>query len=134
MSTHTAVVNDEQRLTPEQALLTDQIGNEVYASHYSERKAYRFIPCLWHSLALRFDVAQPFTCPAPARKPLYSHRRDGPRSGNPVQRLELQSPARERFVPTSRIGRTTAIRSAAILSPRNTRSTTTSCPAILLRS
>ena len=43
MSTHTAVVNDEQRLTPEQALLTDQIGNEVYASHYSERKAYRFI-------------------------------------------------------------------------------------------
>jgi type IV secretion system protein VirB5 len=43
MSTHTAVANDEQRLTPEQALLTDQIGNEVYASHYSERKAYRFI-------------------------------------------------------------------------------------------
>ena len=29
-------------LTPEQALLTDHVGNEVYASHYAERKAYRF--------------------------------------------------------------------------------------------
>lgn len=42
MSTHTAV-NDQTILTPEQALLTDQIGNEVYASHYAERKAYRII-------------------------------------------------------------------------------------------
>ena len=42
MSTHTAV-NDQQILTPEQALLTDHIGNEVYASHYAERKAYRLI-------------------------------------------------------------------------------------------
>src|SRR5947209_2104603 len=42
MSTH-PVVNDHRILTPEQALLTDQIGNEVYASHYAERKAYRFI-------------------------------------------------------------------------------------------
>jgi type IV secretion system protein VirB5 len=33
----------EVPLTPEQALLTDQIGNEVYASHYAERKAYRLI-------------------------------------------------------------------------------------------
>jgi type IV secretion system protein VirB5 len=41
MSTH-AVVN-EQQMTPEQALLTDQIGNEVYASQYAERKAYRLI-------------------------------------------------------------------------------------------
>lgn len=41
MSTHTVV--NERSLTPEQALLTDQIGNEVYASHYAERKAYRFI-------------------------------------------------------------------------------------------
>jgi type IV secretion system protein VirB5 len=32
----------ESSLTPEQALLTDHIGNEVYASHYAERKAYRF--------------------------------------------------------------------------------------------
>jgi len=33
----------EVRLAPEQSLLTDQVGNEVYASHYAERKAYRFI-------------------------------------------------------------------------------------------
>jgi len=31
------------RLKPEQALLTDQIGNEVYASHYAERKLSRFV-------------------------------------------------------------------------------------------
>jgi type IV secretion system protein VirB5 len=41
MSAHTAHI--ENTLPPEQALLTDQIGNEVYASHYAERKAYRFI-------------------------------------------------------------------------------------------
>jgi type IV secretion system protein VirB5 len=33
----------ETSLTPEQSLLTDHIGNEVYASHYAERKAYRLI-------------------------------------------------------------------------------------------
>ena len=41
MSTRTAPI--EAPLTPEQALLTDQIGNEVYASHYAERKAYRLV-------------------------------------------------------------------------------------------
>lgn len=41
MSTRTAPV--EQSLAPEQALLTDRIGNEVYASHYAERKAYRLL-------------------------------------------------------------------------------------------
>jgi type IV secretion system protein VirB5 len=41
MSTHKAPV--EASLTSEQLLLTDQIGNEVYASHYAERKAYRLI-------------------------------------------------------------------------------------------
>jgi type IV secretion system protein VirB5 len=30
-------------LTPAQSLLVDHIGNEVYASHYAERKAYRLI-------------------------------------------------------------------------------------------
>src|SRR5580700_3750036 len=40
MSTPVAAV--EESLTPKQALLTDYIGNEVYASHYAERKAYRF--------------------------------------------------------------------------------------------
>ena len=31
------------RLTPRQSLLTDEIGNEVYASHYAERKLSRFV-------------------------------------------------------------------------------------------
>ena len=41
MSTQTAQI--EAPLRPEQVLLADQIGNEVYASHYAERKAYRLI-------------------------------------------------------------------------------------------
>src|ERR1700722_10289919 len=41
MSTHTLPV--EAPLTPTQAALADEIGNEVYASHYAERKAYRLI-------------------------------------------------------------------------------------------
>jgi len=41
MSTHTVPI--DRALTPEQSLLADQIGNEVYSSHYAERKAYRFI-------------------------------------------------------------------------------------------
>ena len=41
MSTRTAPI--EAPLSPEQSLLVDRIGNEVYASHYAERKAYRFI-------------------------------------------------------------------------------------------
>jgi len=52
----------ESRLTPEQSILTDEIGNEVYASHYSERKAYRFvIGCgtviLLGSLWMNFSLA-----------------------------------------------------------------------------
>lgn len=61
MSTHTARI--EPSLTPEQALLTDQIGNEVYASHYAERKAYRLIlSCgtvlLCGSMWLNFSLAR----------------------------------------------------------------------------
>jgi type IV secretion system protein VirB5 len=41
MSTHALPI--ETPLTPKQAALADEIGNEVYASHYSERKAYRLI-------------------------------------------------------------------------------------------
>jgi type IV secretion system protein VirB5 len=41
MSTHTLPI--ETPLTPKQAELADEVGNEVYASHYSERKAYRLI-------------------------------------------------------------------------------------------
>src|SRR5882762_9435800 len=29
--------------TPKEALLTDEIANEVYASHYAERKTSRFV-------------------------------------------------------------------------------------------
>jgi type IV secretion system protein VirB5 len=60
MSTHTAPI--EQSLTAKQALLADHIGNEVYASHYSERKAYRLlIGCgtvlLCGSMWLNFSLA-----------------------------------------------------------------------------
>ena len=57
MSTHTVPIEDA--LTPEQSLLADQIGNEVYASHYAERKLSRFIigaetvflcGCMWTDL------------------------------------------------------------------------------------
>jgi type IV secretion system protein VirB5 len=41
MFIHTAHIDTP--VTAEQSLLTDQIGNEVYASHYAERRAYRLI-------------------------------------------------------------------------------------------
>ncbi len=41
MSTTTLPI--ESRPSPEQSLLTDEIGNEVYASHYAERKLSRFV-------------------------------------------------------------------------------------------
>lgn len=49
-------------LTPQQALLADEIGNEVYASHYAERKAYRFVigcgtALLFGSLWMNFSLA-----------------------------------------------------------------------------
>src|SRR6185312_3180675 len=42
MSTRTTPI-DEQTLTPDQAILADHIGNEVYASYYAERKTYRLL-------------------------------------------------------------------------------------------
>lgn len=61
MSTHTAL--SDLNLTPEQALLADEIGNEVYASHYAERKAYRLIlgcgtVLLLGSMGLNFALAR----------------------------------------------------------------------------
>jgi type IV secretion system protein VirB5 len=41
MSTH--AISTDAMLTPKQVVLADEIGNEVYASHYAERKAYRLI-------------------------------------------------------------------------------------------
>jgi len=60
MSTRTAPV--EVTMTPKQAVLADQIGNEVYASHYAERKAYKLlIGCgtvlLCGSMWLNFSLA-----------------------------------------------------------------------------
>ena len=61
MSIRTAPI--ETPLTPEQSLLVDRIGNEVYSSHYAERKAYRFIiACgtvvLLGSLAMNLSLAR----------------------------------------------------------------------------
>jgi type IV secretion system protein VirB5 len=52
----------ETSLTLEQSLLVDRIGNEIYSSHYAERKAYRFIiACgtlmLLGSLGMNFSLA-----------------------------------------------------------------------------
>ncbi|WP_353071224.1 VirB8/TrbF family protein [Tunturiibacter gelidoferens] len=41
MSSHT--LHAEMPLTPQQSILTDEIGNEVYSSHYAERKLSRFV-------------------------------------------------------------------------------------------
>jgi type IV secretion system protein VirB5 len=42
MAKHTALLTDAA-WTPQEALLTDSIANEVYASHYAERKTSRFV-------------------------------------------------------------------------------------------
>jgi type IV secretion system protein VirB5 len=42
MATHTVSLN-EAASTPHEALLVDEVANEVYSSHYAERKASRFI-------------------------------------------------------------------------------------------
>ena len=60
MYTHTA--NVEQVLTPQQSILTDQIGNEVYSAHYAERKTYQFVigcgtAILLGSLWMNFSLA-----------------------------------------------------------------------------
>ena len=52
----------EPTLTPKQALLADEIGNEVYASHYAERRLARFIigtetVLLLASMGLIFSLA-----------------------------------------------------------------------------
>src|ERR1700727_3836685 len=60
MSTHSLPI--EAPLTPKQAVLADEIGNEVYASHYAERKTYRLIigcgtVVLLGSMCLNFSLA-----------------------------------------------------------------------------
>lgn len=53
----------EMALTSKETALTDEIGNEVYASHYAERKAYRLIVgcgtvLLLGSMALNLSLAR----------------------------------------------------------------------------
>src|SRR5271168_5146856 len=53
---------DSATLTPKQALLADHIGNEVYSSHYAERKLSRFVigvetALLIGSMGLVFSLA-----------------------------------------------------------------------------
>ncbi len=74
----------ETSLTPAQSLLVDHIGNEVYSSHYAERKAYRLHPRLWHGHAARFARHEPDAGAPPGCESLHPHRRDGPRPGDPV--------------------------------------------------
>ena len=102
MSIRTAPI--ETPLTPAQSLLVDRIGNEVYSSHYAERKAYRFIiACgtvvLLGSLGMNLLVGASPDC-----QPLHSYRRDGPRPGNPIQRSQLQPPRRRSPHVSDRLG------------------------------
>ena len=60
MSTRTVPI--DYTPTPSQAMTADQIGNEVYSSHYAERKAYRLIlgcgtVLLCGSMWLNFSLA-----------------------------------------------------------------------------
>jgi type IV secretion system protein VirB5 len=60
MSTRTVII--DHSVKPEHFLLADQIGNEVYSSHYAERKTYRFIlgcgtVLLCGSMWLNFSLA-----------------------------------------------------------------------------
>ncbi len=60
MSTPTAPI--DMPLTPQQSFLTDQIGNEVYASHYAERRLSRLVIgteslLLLAAMALIFSLA-----------------------------------------------------------------------------
>src|SRR5665213_2553165 len=60
MSSHT--LHAEPLLTPKHSLLTDEIGNEVYASHYAERRLSRLVIgteslLLLAAMALIFSLA-----------------------------------------------------------------------------
>ena len=108
-------------------MLTDQIGNEVYASHYAERKAYRFIIGCGTVLLLGSMGLNLLSGPPPALRIAISAsmRWAAPRRSSTATSTTAR--ARARCAPTSRIGPTTATPSAATPSPRSTRSTTTSC-------
>ncbi len=56
-----------------EAVLVDQIGNEVYASHYAERKSLS--PCYWvrHGDPLRLAMDELFAGAPTYREPVYPH-------------------------------------------------------------
>ena len=123
MSSHTLPI--EARLTPEQSLLTDEIGNEVYASHYAERKLSRFIigtetVLLLASMGMIFSLAH---------RPIANRyiRIDEMGRAQAIAYSDLNYSPREGEVRTYSTGSTIiAIPSIAKRSPRSTRSITTS--------
>ena len=118
MSTHTLPV--EAPLTPKQAVLADEIGNEVYASHYAERKAYRLIiGCGTVLLLGSMGSTYPLRV-APLRTATSgSTRWVAPRRSSTAILTTVR--ARVRCGRTSLIGRTIATPSAATPSPRSIR-------------
>ena len=93
MSTHTVPI--EEHLTPSNPYSSDQIGNEVYASHYAERKLSRFIigtetVLLLGAFGLIFSLSN-----RPIANRYIRIDEMGQCSGHPVHRPELQ-PARGR--------------------------------------
>jgi type IV secretion system protein VirB5 len=96
MSTRTVPI--EAPLSPEQSLLVDRIGNEVYASHYAERKAYRLI-LAFGSLMLLASLGMNL---ALARRPIVSRyiRIDEMGRAQAIQYSDLNYSPREGEVRT----------------------------------
>ncbi len=132
MATHTAPLTDAA-WTAKDALLTDTIANEVYASHYSERRLSRFVIG-----ALSFTLLGSFAAIVSlAHKPTQNRyiRIDEMGRAQAIQYSATSTTARARakYEPTSPIGPTIATPSAETRLRRSTRSTTTFCPSSLPR-
>ena len=97
MATQTAPLTDAA-WTPQQAMLTDQIANEVYASHYAERKTSRFVIGAL-SIALLGSFA---TIASLSKKPLVNRyvRIDEMGRAQAIQYSDLQYSPREGEVRT----------------------------------
>jgi type IV secretion system protein VirB5 len=84
--------------TPEQALLIDHVGNEVYAAHYSERKMYR---CFIVTLALLLAVSVFGNVSLAKRKVVYRYIRiDDMGRAQAIQYNDLNYTPREGEVRT----------------------------------
>lgn len=97
MATHAVPITDAA-YTPQQAMLTDQIGNEVYASHYAERKLSRFVIAAL-SIALLGSFA---TIVSLSKKPMVNRyvRIDEMGRAQAIQYTDLQYSPREGEVRT----------------------------------